>query len=432
MRVKRGGHTLKTGKIGYANILRQQVLMPGERMNIRMKGTVRLESLRERDALRINAHLASFMTPWRWVWPNYNLWVKEGPETTTPIPFSGGEEDYSRWGVGSAGGVGFSTSIPTYFSDVALKCYNEWYKWPESLDAQFADMTEWGLPACPLAKTWSRMRFSTDPVDSVNYDVPSATSFDVRDLSEIQGKFKSAMKRDVLSFGRWMELLQEMWKADGSREVDQVPIMLDQVEIGVNPREMPATDGASLGQWQSLFDFEIDHRIPGVIAPEHCTITHILTIRFPATLEGRHPHTLTSFPYEALVGDPEYLAMAKPVDVTKQQLFMDNSVTVLGKLPAGWIWACDSDVVGKAIDERDSFPYSLIPNSQAECKDATRVKSAFRSQGLDDYVADIYFTEEGYQPIGDAMDSYFSGMADDLQVSTSGRGREFPKGGKNL
>ena len=42
---KRGGHTIKTGKIGRVNCLRQEMLMPGEHMNISMNGTVRLETL---------------------------------------------------------------------------------------------------------------------------------------------------------------------------------------------------------------------------------------------------------------------------------------------------------------------------------------------------------------------------------------------------
>ena len=101
-------------------------------------------------------------------------------------------------------------------------------------------------------------------------------------------------------------------------------------------------------------------------------------------------------------------------------------------VPAGWQWRCEHDVIGKSVDDRDSFPYMLAPTTQAECKDATRVKDAFRSQALDDYLVDVYFSEEGYQPIGDAMDSYMSGMMDDLQVSTGGRNQELPKGGKQL
>ena len=74
----------------------------------------------------------------------------------------------------------------------------------------------------------------------------------------------------------------------------------------------------------------------------------------------------------------------------------------------------------------------LPPSTAAEAKDASRVIDAFRSQALDDYIVDVYFNEDSYQPIGGSMDSYFSGMLDDVQVNTGGNADEFPKGGKML
>lgn len=70
-----------------------------------------------------------------------------------------------------------------------------------------------------------------------------------------------------------------------------------------------------------------------------------------------------------------------------------------------------------------------IPGNADETKDATRVVPAFRSKALGDYLVDVYFTEDSYQPIGDSMDSYMSGMADDANPRTGGGG-EFPFTGK--
>jgi len=229
-----------------------------------------------------------------------------------------------------------------------------------------------------------------------------------------------------------MEIVKETWKGDGSREVDQVPIMLDQVEVGVNPREIPATDGASLGQWQSLFDFDIDHSIRGVVAPEHCIITHILTVRFASTIESCMPLAANNLDWFELTADPEYLASAQPVLVQQKDFLQTDLTTSYGYLPAGWQWRCDHDVVGKAINIRDSFPYMEQPATLTEAKDATRVKNAFRSQSLDDYVVDCFFQEDSYQPIGDSMDSYLSGMVDHTKPRPGGSNQEFPKGGKML
>ncbi len=433
MKVSRGGHTLKTGKIGRVNCIRQQILMPGERMNISMQGSIRLETLRERDVMRINAHLATFMTPLRWLDNDYVPMIKEGPATVKDLN-SYTENNLSRLGIGSYTATAGDETFQFWYW-AYLRCVNEWYKWPENTDWVFADIGEHGVPAVPLSKTWSRLRTSSTPDATADYTLASAADFDIRDLAEKQARFRSAMKRDVLSFNRWMELVKDTWKGDGSREVDQVPIMLDQTSVGVNPREMPATDGASLGQWQSMFDFNVNHQIKGITAPEHCIISHLLTVRFAATIEGKSPFAAFSFtqmPWEVQFADPEYLASQQPVEVQLGEIGMDNSIVPLGFAPAGWQWRCDHDVIGKSIDIRDSFPYSLVPTNAAECKDATRVKSAFRSQALDDYMVDVFFKEEGHQPIGDSMDSYMSGMVDDSQVKPAHRGQEFPYGGKQL
>ena len=427
--VSRGGLTLKSGKIGLTNCLRQQILMPGERMNINMAGKVRLETLRERDVFRINAHLATFMTPLRWLVPDWPDYVKSMGNTGTIPSLGAAAANLAQYGIGATNSAIVSQGAYKFWEDSLLRIYNEWYKFPENADA--VTWSEDGLKAVPLSKNWSRARYTKDPTVTNDYIQQSlGDSFDVRELATTQARFRSAMKRDILSYNRWIELIQQTWKGDGSREVDQVPIMLDQVEVGVNPRDMPATDGASLGQWQSIYDFGVDHSIRGVVAPEHCIISYILTVRFASITEAKHPLTEVVNPF-VMTADPEYLAAEQPENVNLDDVFMTDSSTSIGYLPAGWQWRSDHDVIGSRIDAADSFPYMNAPTTQAECKDATRTKDAFRSARLGDYVADIYFKEESYQPIGTAMDSYLSGMMDHTKHIGNSQD-EFPHGGKQL
>ena len=431
-RAQRGGHTLKTGKIGRVNCLRQQMLMPGERMNVGINGRVVLETLRERDSLRIHAHLATFLTPLRWLFSDWPQYVREGPDTLVTLP-TFQEADMAKYGIGSSSATATGTYMKWY-QDNVLRIHNEWYKHPEDTDLTAVDIdTTDGLKAVPLSTAWSRARYSATPDDTDDYTVSSATNFDVRELAEIQARFRGAMKRDVLSFNRWMELVDQTWRgSDPSREVDQVPIMLDQIEVGVNPREMAATDGASLGTWQSMFDFYVDHNINGIVAPEHCLVATMLTIRFAPIVESSMPLATNQPDWFEITGDPEYIAAAEPQLVQMRDLFDTTSSTTVGYLPAGWQWRCNHDVVGYRIDQRDSFPMMRTPTTQAECKDATRIVDAFRSQSLGDYLVDLHFNENSVQPIGDSMDSYFSGMVDDLENNPGGSGNEFPHGGKML
>jgi hypothetical protein len=401
---QRGGVCLKTGKIGRANVLRQQLVAPGENIRTDISGKVMLEALRERETLRIHAHLATFLTPVRWLDANWTDFVREGPDSLSSIATEG----YSDLGSLGLGSDAAGSSIPSFFKQAVLRIYNEWYKWPEDADA-----TAWaqdGLPAVPLQHTWTRCRYSIDPADTSDYTVSSAASFDVRDLAEVQARFRSGIERDVLSYNRYMELVSEMFNADGSREVDQVPMMIDQTELGVNPREYPATDSAGLGDWQSIYDFQLDHTIRGITAPEHCVLTYVLTIRFAPVIEGRNPLSLEDLSWADLVGDPELLRNMRPQDVRIKDIATNTSATSLGYLPAGWRWRMGFDVVGKRIDQADSFPMMSMPTSQANAKDGTRIKSAFRSQALGDYIADLNFSERSRNLHGAALESYFAGM----------------------
>ena len=401
--------------------------MPGERMNISMNGKVRLETLRERDVFRINAHLATFMTPLRWLFPEWPDYVKS--MGTPSIPVLGATPDLAKYGIGAYNSLVTSSGAFKFWEDALLRIYNEWYKYPEDSDA-----TTWdddGNIAVPLSKNWSKARYTATPANSTDYTQQTiGDNFDIRELALTQSKFRSAMKKEVLAYDRWIELVKNTWRGDGSREVDQVPIMLDQVEVGVNPRDMPAHDGASLGQWQSIYDFNVNHSIRGVTAPEHCIISTILTVRFASITEAKHPLTETVVPQD-IIADPEYLSNDQPQRVVANQLFMTDNAFEIGYLPAGWQWRSDHDVIGPRIDAADSFPYMKAPTTQAETKDATRIKDAFRSQRLGDYVADVYFREECNQPIGTSMDSYMSGMMDHTR-NMGNSNDEFPHGGKQL
>lgn len=402
---QRGGQTLKTGKIGHVNILRQQMLAPGEVMNVDIKGQCRLESLRERDSLRINAHLAMFMTPVRWLWDEWPNYIKEGPSTALTPPLVQGQ-DMSSIGVGAYSPD--QTSCQRFWFDAVTRVYNEWYIWPE--DPDVATWPQDGHKAVPLQHVWNRCRYQATPSETGDYLVQApADSFSVADLAHTQARYRSAMDREVMSYNRYMELLKDMYGADGSREVDQVPIMIDQVEVGVNPRDMPATDAAGLGEWQSIFDFGIDHTCKGISFPEHVIVTYALVVRFAPLIEARHPLAIDNLTWWEQVADYDVMQHSQPQTVMGREFMANESTTDFGYLPAGWQWRAGHDVIGKRIDTRDSFPYMLNPTTQQNAKDASRIKQAFRSQSLGDYMVDCYFHENIKSPINTAKESYMLG-----------------------
>lgn len=440
--IQRGGQILSTGAIGRMKVLRQQLVRPGETLDCRLVGDVTMESLRERDALRINAHVAAFMTPVRWLERDWADYVREGPTTTRNISYF----DVPGDSVGLGGNT--SRLIPAFFIRSILRIYNEWYKWPEDDDvdltlpvplpaaASLASVTpvtlptfREGLPCVNLEHSWTRMRDQALPESATEINVDAAANtMSVVDLAETQARFRGAVQREVLSYDRYMEILRELWGADGSREVDQVPIMLEQDSVGVSPRSIPASDGPSLGQWQSLYDFNVDFDFE-LTAPEHCVLTYVLVVRFAPITEEVHPLANNRLSWAELVGDAGILSSMPPQPVESGDVFdvpQGISASLGGFLPAGWQWRAQNNIIGEKIDVRKSFPVMRNPTTLGECRDATRRVDAFRSSSLGDFRIDLYASEMSESNIPNALSSHYVGMND------AGRGDRspYPKQGK--
>lgn len=403
---QRGGHCIATGKIGRLRILRQQLMRPGETIKPSIRGTVKLANLREREAASINAQLFTFLTPCRWLDSTWVDAVKAGPNGAyTPATVS---VNTNQLGIGN----GISVPILKVFEQAPLRIFNEWFKWPEN-----ADITTWpadGEAMVPLDSAWSRVRDSAAPSDSDDYTVPSG-AFDVRDLAKIQAMFRHSMENEVFAFGRYRDLMDEIWGADASREVDQVPIMVDRENAGIDAREMPATDSAGLGNWMTIYDFDINHRIGPVTAPEHCVLTYALGVRFESVTRddcnyNANAHKIPS--YGALFGDPGLMAAEPPDNVLYHQLFPRGGAVSIGYLSAGWQWRAPWNHIGTRVEDRQSFPIYKAPTTAASLRDASLIENAFTSQALGDYFYDLQFNEPSDAAMPSSKRSLMAGIGD--------------------
>ena len=398
--VDRGGHTLTTGFIGQMKILRQQVMMPGETIRAHVQGDVKMEMLRERDSLRLNGHIAHFMTPIRWLWEDWPDYIKQGPNTSLTPPTVN-----TRPGNLGLGGD-LETDILAWFQEAPLKVYNEWYKWPEEPDKVMGDF----LDCVNLPHSWTRCRDNAEPTDDDDKLVGApADSFNIQDLAMVQARYQSAMNREVFSFGRYQEILQDMWNQDGSREVDQVPVLIAQADTGVKPNNVHANDAAGLGQWAAIYDFKVDDNFV-VTAPEHCIITSVLVVRFAPISEERNPLYSPRLSWAETVGDPYMLGVMPPQQVEVRDCLDTNATEPLGYLPAGWQWRARCNDIGERIDARDSFPYMKTPTNAGEARRSSLRTSAFRSSALQDYLVDMNFNFQSTNLIAPEMSSYTVGM----------------------
>ena len=182
-----------------------------------------------------------------------------------------------------------------------------------------------------------------------------------------------------LSFDRWKELLRQRYHTSGSSEIDKVPFHIGDFEVSVNPRQIPAMDGPSRGQWQSLFDFKVDVNAQPFSANEHFVLTYVMVVRFAPVTENDCNYLALATDWKTLAADPGLMAAEPLVPVRIKDLQFAVSTTAAGYLPFGWQWRTRWNRVGRKVDNRSSFPFmqDVATSSAANRRDATKVNDAF-------------------------------------------------------
>lgn len=418
----RGGLILDTGEIGVCKILRQELILPGETQKSHIQGEVRLEALRERDVSRINVRFDRYYTPVRWLWAGYPDWLRGGPDVAGAIPSSTLNAGYvAALGLGSSNSE--NITVPTFFVNSVLRVFNEHYKWPEAADLTAVPAT--GLRAQPLPMPWNRCRDS-NLSDGDDYELQTAQSgarekIDIRQLEQIHARFRRAIDDEFVSFGRWKEYLDERYGTSGTSEVDQVPYHVEDHEMGVQPKSMPAMDGPSRGQYMSVYDFPVNIHCDPFSANEHMVMTDVMLVRYASITENDGNYlafSLVNGGWKLFSGDPG-IHEAEPIQAVTKGMVRgytgSNDNDVLGYLPYGWPYRSRWNQIGLKIDERNSFPLyrdTVSSGNAAARRDATRVQNAYSSKSFDDYVVDLHYDHICHMPLPGAKSGPGQGLAD--------------------
>lgn len=408
----RGGQIIYTGKIGILRCLRQQLMFPGETIRPHIQGKVRLETLRERDAVPINARMDIFLTPVRWLWSDYPTWLREGPASTSNPPTETATINTSLLGIGPATVSG----AYTWWRNALLRVYNEHFKHPEATDLAASALTtsDTALKAVPLPISWSRVRSSLDVDNNADkqFTLPANRNFDIRTLREVESRYISAMQRENMAYERWIPMLRELYGSSGSNEVDQVPFHVGSVSTDIGEREMAAMDGPSLGKFQTLLDFKVNFKGRPISAGEHCILTYTILLRYPSVSDEEGSPFLgrASVPIQELQGDPTIMQSMQPEQVQYRHFFPSGSTSNMGFLPFGWRHRTRWNCVDDNVRARATFPLYRTMTTLNASRNADNVNVAFRSTALQDYVADLWFTEISHCMVPTAAQSLTSGM----------------------
>lgn len=415
----RGGKTLCVGNIGKMKVLRQHILLPGERLKPSVKGHVKLSGLRQQTSIYLNAQIEAFATPVRWLDTNFPAYITEGVSTaqtlaTMTAPVSEQDQNaVSQLGLGHV-----NKAFWKVFIQAPIKIHNEWFRWHEDAKRSvttptYAMYADHGMTCVNLPSAATRIH-AVPTIHADESDVPSATIMDVRTMVQYQARFEQAAKTDWEGADRYNVFHQDIYGAKGNNEVDQIPTRLAKGNsISVHPRDFYASDGASLGEIMSINNFNLDHEWRNYVAPEHMVITYVLLLRFsPVLQDGLAPGVYVSeTPYSYYQGDPNIIAAKAPELIAAMEIAAEGDTTTIGTLAAGWQYREGHNHIDKQIRDTTQFP--LLDGqtiSAAGYRDASQInESAFRSIALRHWFADLDFNIQVHSRIAPAGASIVAG-----------------------
>lgn len=438
MKYNRGGKTLKAGDIGRMSVLRQHLLLPGERFKPSVQGNVRLSGLRQQTSVYLNANIEAFVAPLRWYFPDFPEYLQDGYLTSKVIPtialgapWNAPSDITSQLGVGK-----ITAPFCKWFAQHPINVWNEWYKHPDGTTqsvttplASFYD--NFGQPVTNMPTATTRIRDSS----VADAEVPAVTEVNLRDFARRQAIFQQEVVKEYKSGTgteeRYNRFMSSIMNAKGNNEVDQIPTRLKSgASLSVKPHDMYASDGASLGEIMSISNFQVDHKWDSFQAQEHMIVCYIMTLKFsPISDSGVLPALYPAdTAYDIYQGDPNILANSTVVGVKRREV-MDGDATILGGLPAGWQLREGSNHVDKIVADLQNFP--LLKNTVETAdglRDASNISDAFRSLALRHWFADLDFSIPVNSSIPSAGQSITSG-ADGGTRTLKGN---YPDGGANL
>lgn len=390
------GQIMAVGDIGRFNCIYQHMIYPGERITPKLTGVINLSGLKQRTTVKLHVRLEAFAAPIRWYWPEWVDYIKDGLTTTEVIPTMTGTWTTDQFATQTLG-LGYITRpFCKWFAQHPVNVWNEWYRWPEDAKEDVSNppisfYENYGKVCQNLPSPMTRIHEAIT-MDTSEYQVPSATTFDVRELAQIRARFDQAAKTDWSSMDRYMQFMQDVYGAKGSVEVDKVPIRLrNGAELSVLPRDLYATDAAGLGEIMSINKMNVSHHWEDFIAPEHMIVCYILLLRFSPISDSQPAYGIypDDTPYFVYQGDPNIIANEPPVDVKSREV-ENGDGTVIGKLPAGWQMRNLHNHVSTKIGDQNNFP--LLDNqvlTAAGLRDASKISNCFRSLALREYQTDL-------------------------------------------
>lgn len=151
-------------------------------------------------------------------------------------------------------------------------------------------------------------------LDQDNYEVPSATVLDVRDLAAVQARYRTQAETAWFS-QTYQDVMDTKWGTYVDENVDPRPEYLGRETIMLSGKEVDGTDDATLGSAVGKTLGRVNFNLRRKVFQEHGNVWFMMVLRYPLVHTREvHPFHVTVNPDPVLyLGDSTLYAAQPPV-----------------------------------------------------------------------------------------------------------------------
>lgn len=340
------------GQIGRLQTISVIPVIPGDSIQANIDGIIRLAPTRKEIVSECQVDIFAFYVKHRHVYGDteWTSFIRRGPQGTNPfpsIPVASGYRDPFYLGIKECGANanaalvrGYNYIMGRYFLVPNTHTNGEYtiQVSPDNLpgldfyptnESWAANMRKYGACIARLPHQLNGGNMLNDYGAAAQYsnlnksdwgvlisdDSPNVGMLDIRDLAQIQSRYKTVQQANWFA-QFYNDVLEQRWHTDGvNSDADMRPDFLGRHTQMLSGNDINGTDDATLGSYVGKTLDRISFNMPRRFFPEHGNVWIMAALRYPLVhTKVQHPLLVAPNPEgQLLMGDPELWGAEPPV-----------------------------------------------------------------------------------------------------------------------
>jgi len=391
-----------SGQIGRLQTVSVIPVVPGDSLSLNLDGIIRLAPTRKEIVSECQVDITAFYVRHRHLTDTYRDWIefiKTGPQEGgfnpfTGIPVAADYRDPFYLGIKQCG-----AEVNRFLVRGYNFIFNRFFQVPNTNGNGEMPLTINSLDFYPTNQSWaSNMRKygaamarlphilngsnlvnisgnAAGPPDTVltaddygvliNDATPNVGLLDIRDLAEIQSRYRTVQNVNWFA-AFYNDVLNQRWGQTVNADADKRPDMLGRATQFLSGSDVNGTDDATLGSYVGKTLDRINFNMKRRVFPEHGNVWIMVGLRYPLVhTREQHPLLVDPSPDANLwLGDPELWGAQQPVDFEPGRWLAGGALTsTMGQQPYGQEYRYQPNRIHPNFEAIPGYPFTQWDSS---------------------------------------------------------------------